>query len=222
MATLTLSKSSSKYSIAVEYYGQVEKNVGSVRIGLYFRDVGEINTTVGSHLKAYRYGIPDEIVSSEFQQFSKDYGFQHTCTSPHHHQANGKTESTVKQAKKTMPKAKTSGNDPQMALLDVRNTPIEGYGASPAQLIMHEQANQDQATNLRKPPQTTGSREHRGQIQKRQNNQRKYYNEHSKTLDTLKEDEKKWTKAQVMEQIGTRSYKVQTEENTCIRNGKHP
>ena len=50
MATLTLSKSSSKYSIDVEYYGQVEKNVGSVRIGLYFRDVAEINTTVGSHL----------------------------------------------------------------------------------------------------------------------------------------------------------------------------
>ena len=51
MATLTLSKSSSKYSIDVEYYGQGEKNVGSVRIGLYFRDVAEINTTVGSHLK---------------------------------------------------------------------------------------------------------------------------------------------------------------------------
>ena len=61
---------------------------------------------------------------------------KHTHTSTHHHQANGKTESTVKQAKKTMPKAKTSGNDPQMALLDVRNTPMEGYGVSPAQLLM--------------------------------------------------------------------------------------
>ena len=50
MATLTLSESNSKYSIDVEYYGQVEKNVGSV-IGLYFRDVEVINTTVGSHLK---------------------------------------------------------------------------------------------------------------------------------------------------------------------------
>ena len=85
-------------------------------------------------LKAYiaKYGIPDEIVSSEFQQFSKDYGFKHTGTSPHHHQANGKTESAVKQAKKIMRKAKTSGNDPQMALLDVRNvSPV-----SPAQLLM--------------------------------------------------------------------------------------
>ena len=53
-------------------------------------------------------------------------------------------------------------------------------------------------------------------IQKRKNNQRKYYNEHSKTLDTLKEDEKKWTKAQVMEQIGTRSYKDQTEETRIL------
>ena len=35
-----------------------------------------------------------------------------------------------------MRKAKTSGNDPQMALLDVRNTPMEGYGVSPAQLLM--------------------------------------------------------------------------------------
>ena len=89
-------------------------------------------------LKAYiaKYGIPDEIVSSEFQQFSKDYGFKHTGTSPHHHQANGKTESAVKQAKKIMRKAKTSGNDPQMAFLDVGNTPMEGYGVSPAQLLM--------------------------------------------------------------------------------------
>ena len=94
----------------------------------------------------------------------------------------------VKQAKKIMRKAKTSGNDPQMALLDVRNTPMEGYGASPAQLIMSRRTKTKLPTseNHLKPRVVENIAE---KIQKRQNNQRKYYNEHSKTLVTLQKED---------------------------------
>jgi hypothetical protein len=55
MATGTLSKPSSKYSTDVTYCLQVENNARSALIGLYCRDVGQIGTTVGSHLKEYFY-----------------------------------------------------------------------------------------------------------------------------------------------------------------------
>ena len=94
----------------------------------------------------------------------------------------------VKQAKKIMRKAKTSGNDPQMALLDVRNTPMEGYGVSPAQLLMSRRTKTKLPTseNHLKPRVVENIAE---KIQKRQNNQHKYYNEHSKTLVTLQKED---------------------------------
>ena len=60
-----------------------------------------------------RYGIPDEVVSDsgllytsrEFKAFAKEYGFKHFTTSPYHHQTNGKVESAVKEAKKTLKKS---------------------------------------------------------------------------------------------------------------------
>ena len=45
-----LSKVSSEYSTDVRYCLQVEKNAQSALIDLYCRDLGQIGTTIGSHL----------------------------------------------------------------------------------------------------------------------------------------------------------------------------
>jgi len=68
--------------------------------------------TVIKKLKGHfaRYGIPDKFVSDNgpqfvsegFGAFAQSYGFRHTCSSPHHHQSNGKVKSAVKQIKKTL------------------------------------------------------------------------------------------------------------------------
>ena len=68
-----------------------------------------------------------------------------------------------------MRKAKTSGN-----VNDVRNTPMEGYGVSPAQLLMSSRTKTELPTseNHLKPRVVENIAE---KIQKRKNNQRKYY-----------------------------------------------
>ncbi|RXN32565.1 Transposon Ty3-G Gag-Pol poly [Labeo rohita] len=79
------------------------------------------SSTVINKLKAHfaRQGIPDimfsdngpQYMSTEFQQFSR-------LSSPAHPQSNGKVESAIKTAKRLMQKAKISGRDPYLVILD--------------------------------------------------------------------------------------------------------
>ena len=98
-------------------------------------------------LKAHfaRHGIPEQLVSDngsqfvsrEFMKFSKEWDFEHHTSSPYHHQANGKLESAMKEARKVLPKCKRSGSDTLLALLDHRNTPSTGIEISPAQRLLN-------------------------------------------------------------------------------------
>ena len=85
-----------------------------------------------------RFGYVDEVVtdngpqfsSVEFKRFAEDYNFVHSTISPHYSQSNGQTERFVQTVKNLLKKSK----DPYKALLDYRNTPLEGVMLSPAQL----------------------------------------------------------------------------------------
>ena len=91
-----------------------------------------------------RHGIPDclitdnssQLVSREFTPFVFEWEVNHVTSSPHHPKANSKAESAVKIAKGLFKKAQKSGKDPWLALLDERNTPLEGLETSPAQRLM--------------------------------------------------------------------------------------
>ena len=90
-----------------------------------------------------RYGLPDQITTDngpqfdcrEFQQFAEQYQFEHIRTSPRYPQSNVKAENSVKTAKQILKKAFDAGRDPQLSLLDFRNTPSEGMDSSPAQRL---------------------------------------------------------------------------------------
>ena len=73
--------------------------------------------------------------SEEFHGFSRDWEFTHVTSSPAYPQTNGKAESAVKQVKRLLKRAQKAGSGPILALLALRNTPMEGRQASPAQLI---------------------------------------------------------------------------------------
>ena len=87
-------------------------------------------------------GIPEVIISdgepqfrSEFRNFAQEWGFQHIQSSPYHHQSNGEAERFVRTVKDTLTKAHQSGQDPDMALLCYRSTPINSKLPSPAELM---------------------------------------------------------------------------------------
>ena len=90
-----------------------------------------------------RFGIPDTLVtdngpqfsSAEFVAFAKSWGFQHITSSPIYPQSNGKAENAVKTVKQLFSKCRQAGQPEQLALLDWRNTPMEGLQTSPAQRL---------------------------------------------------------------------------------------
>ena len=88
--------------------------------------------TIALLLKQFsRWGLPSEIVtdcgrsfdSKEFSQFCQRKQINHTKSSLHHHQSNGKAESAVKISKTIPRKTETSALNPYEALLDQHTTP---------------------------------------------------------------------------------------------------
>ena len=87
-----------------------------------------------------KYGILDEVIidngpqysSLAFKEFSSNCGFVHTTSSPKYPQANGGAEQAVQTIEGLLKKAQ----DPYKALLNYRNTPLEGIDLSPVQLLM--------------------------------------------------------------------------------------
>ena len=88
-------------------------------------------------------GVPAIIMSDngppfngeEFRQFSRDFDFVHTTSSPHFHQLNGFIEAMVKKVKNTYKKTDRSPNAQARALLQLRDTPIMADLPSPAEIL---------------------------------------------------------------------------------------
>ena len=85
-----------------------------------------------------KHGIPDilrsdngpQFVSTEFDEFSKEYSFTHVTSSPKMPQANGEAALAVQTIKNALKKEK----DPAKALISYRATPLEN-GYSPAEML---------------------------------------------------------------------------------------
>ena len=98
-----------------------------------------------------RFGSPVEVVSDggpqfsckAFQDFAKEWGFQHTLSSPTHAQSNGKAEAAVNNVKKLLKKCGALKDEFWKGMLAIRNTPLSS-GKSPAQLLL--------GRSLRDPP----------------------------------------------------------------------
>lgn len=184
-----------------------------------------------------RHGIPDIVISdngpqyasAEFRAFSESWDFQHLTSSPNHPQSNGQAERTVQTIKNMLKKSECSNSDPYIALLEYRNTPLEGIGLSPAQLLMGRRLKSKlpASTSLL----TTGtSSEVCKKLKDRQQTQKMYYDQQARLLPDLQTGERvrmqrgeTWQPAVVeKEHELPRSYIVRTPEGGLYRrNRKH-
>ena len=90
------------------------------------------------------YGVPrtvytdqgTQFTSAEFKHLAEKYKFSLEHSSPRHPQANGFAEAMVKVVKNLWIKATEAQEDPYLALLYYRATPVKPGLASPAELLM--------------------------------------------------------------------------------------
>ncbi len=108
-----------------------------------YPEVRELKSTTSKvtiqHLKSLfcYHGIPEilrsdngpQLLSQEFAKFASSYEFQHTTSSPRFPQSNGQVERFIK----TM---MSKSEDPYLALLSYRSTPLPWCSLSPAELCM--------------------------------------------------------------------------------------
>jgi len=128
-----------QYLVTADYYSR-------------FIEVDKLTTSTSQQvitkLKAHfaRHGIPKTLTSDngtqfsskEFRDFIDKWSIDHKTSSPNYPQSNGFSEKTVQPAKRIMSKAVEHQSDPYLAMLEYRNTPVDGL-ASPAQLLMSRQ-----------------------------------------------------------------------------------
>jgi hypothetical protein len=181
-----------------------------------------------------KYGIPEKMitdngtqyVSDEFKKFSREYGFDHSTTSPRFPQANGKAERAVGVCKQLMQKSLIAKSDFYVALLDFRNTPQAEIGLSPAQRMfgrrtrslipaVSKKFEQQQLPNVKQ------------RIESSRAKQKQYFDEGSKELPELKvgdtvrmrlPGQKTWSRGTVVKKAGVRSFVVRVNGKNYRRN----
>ena len=124
-----------RYLVVIDYYSRFIKILSLMEI---------TSQAAIQKLKSVfaRWGIPEELVSDNgtqfksamFDEFKAEYGFKHTTSSPHHHQANGSAESGVRISKRILEQ-----EDPFLTLMADRATPVPATRKTPVELIMGRQ-----------------------------------------------------------------------------------
>ena len=105
------------------------------------------------------YGIPKEIssdggpqfVSQKFKTFLHDWGIHHRLSSAYYPQSNGRAELGVKTSKRIIHDNTNNGqlntDKAAQAIMQYRNTPLQGINLSPAQILFHRQLRDHIPTN---------------------------------------------------------------------------
>jgi len=184
-----------------------------------------------------RHGIPEVFVSDggtqytsyEFQIFAKSYGFKCQVSSPEFPQSNGEAERAVQTLKKTLRRCISSRQDPYLALLAYRNTPLSN-GFSPSQLLMSRvlkstlpQSQVVLAPSVPNPNQVRKNENRKKQLMKRNSDRHRG----ARPLSTLKVGQRVYIKKGKREGVvvqkhksAPRSYFVKGEHGDILRRNR--
>lgn len=207
------------YLLVVDYYSKYPELA-------YLSNITTSN--IVNHLKQIfsRQGIPKEIfadsgsqfTSEEFKDFSKEWGFVVSLSSPYHHQSNGMVERAIQTIKRTLKKTMVEKTDPYLVMLEYRNTPLGNGLPSPAEILYNRRLRgilPYQNVHLKpKIPSNVCKN-----LKQRQNIQKFYYDKKARPLRKLYKGESvmvkvgsNWVKAKVVNvDVRLRSYTVQSE-----------
>ena len=184
-----------------------------------------------------RYGIPDTLItdngpqfsSTEFQQFSSDYQFEHKTSSPHYPRSNGMAEKAVQTAKRLLIKAKEDNKDPYLSLLDYRSTPRSDLLGSPAQRLMGRRTKTLLPTSSKLlEPKVIKTKIVRSELQQQKERQKRFYDKCTKELTTLQPGQnvrvqigKQWKPAVITSVASEpRSYNIRTPDGQTYRRNR--
>lgn len=147
-------------------------------------------------------------------------------SSPGHVQSNGRGERTVQTIKNLLKKECKNG-DPYISLLEYRNTPREGVGSSPAQLLMGRRlkGKLPTSTSLLTPK---GTVQVRRQLTEKQEKKKLYFNRQTRKLSDLQvgenvrmQREAVWQPAVVLcKHEHSRSFVVRTPDGRLYRRNR--
>ena len=181
-----------------------------------------------------RYGVPRSIISDggkyfashEFKAFTTEWSIKHTFSSPYHQQANGRAEAAVKTMKTLMQKCHRDRSDPYEALIELRNTPRQDTGKSPAEVLFGRSIRTLIPNILRKHDykDITEKRSRRKQTV------RKWYDKGAKDLPQLEVGQRiffkrtpneNWERGTIERRYNDRSYLIDTGSGKYRRNRVH-
>ncbi len=184
-----------------------------------------------------RHGIPEELTTDSgsqftaaaFKNFSEEWDFNHTMSSPGNHRANGAAEAAVKTAKRIFKRSKIANEDPYLGLLNLRNTPSETSNQSPVQQLFGRRTRTlIPTTSCQLIPQTLGSTK---QLKEDKTACKIVnLNQHRKDLpqlmigDTVRlqpiDNSNTWKEATITKQTDSKTYEVQDERGRKYRRNR--
>ena len=218
-----------KYLILADYYS------GFIELNLLHTTTSQ---KVITHLKSQfaHHGIPDRLItdngpqfsSDTFKQFTKDYCFQHAMSSPYYPQSNGMAEKTVQTVKSLLKKEHSAKQDPYLALLEYRNTPMSDHLGSPVQRLMgHRTKTLLPTSNSLLEPRTISPRTVTKELRHKKERQKYYYDQYSKPLveltagdQVMMRDKDRWKPAKVISRTASRSYVIKTLTGQIFRRNR--
>lgn len=176
-----------------------------------------------------RHGIPVQLITdngpqfsaAEFRMFMSDWQIIHDTSSPLYPRSNGLAERTVQTVKSILKKAQHSGEDPYLSMLNFRTTRKPDQ-PSPAEILMGRKLRTLLPTVM-KPKEMVSKQ----LVAERLKKSARYYNVHTREQPTLQPDatiryrdhrSRTWEPARVLDQVGPRSYNIQTKSGVLRRN----
>ena len=179
-----------------------------------------------------RHGIPDILISdngpqfdnTEFARFAKEWNFTHKTSSPHYPKSNGLAECTIQ----TLKKARKDGTDPNLAILELRNTPRTNDLGSPVQRLFSRRTKTlvPVSDQLLKPKVVENVA---ANLRNKRDRQKRYYDQHTASLPKLdkgdrvmaqKDPKANWQPAIVKTEISPRSYLITDNNDRVLRRNR--